>query len=87
MATKIPLHYWLLLCSSVLACTLASTTEPQQAFMVWPNTCILEAFTTSETRVEAPMRDGRPDLSQAKVVGMTVRLDMGCGHYETRRGK
>lgn len=57
----------------------------QQAVMVWGPACINSITKQPSTRIEAPMKDGRPDYSQVRVYREVVNFIPECGHIEVRR--
>jgi hypothetical protein len=61
--------------------------ELQRAFVVWDKSCIHSVGPSEKMRMEAPMVDGKPDLANAKVYGLAVDYDFGCGRIEIRRVK
>lgn len=70
-------------------CLLPSQTlspELRSHVMIWRanGECIFYVHMGENVRIEAPMRDGKPDLSQARLLGMKVEYEPRCGRIEAR---
>lgn len=61
--------------------------ELQQSFMVWDKTCITEIKMDEKLHLEAPMVDGKPDMTRARLFGVMTTYDPGCGRIEIRKVK
>jgi hypothetical protein len=76
-----------LLCSGTVTPALKERND-QYGVMVWDSSCIKSLFKTEETRMEAPMVDGKPDLKSLRLINGGVELVPngleGCGHSEIR---
>ena len=59
----------------------------QQAYMVWNRPCIKEVPLTDKVYIEAPMVDGKPDLTKAVIRGQVAIYEPSCGKIEIRRVK
>jgi hypothetical protein len=53
-------------------------------FMVWESPCLRNFRATKDTRMEAPMENGSPDLSRAVFYNIDVDRNDACGHVESK---
>jgi hypothetical protein len=73
-------------CSLMLmAYAVGKDEKPGYGIMVWPNTCITEVQVGQHTRIEAPMVDGKPDMTRALLLGVHATYTPACGHIEIRK--
>lgn len=63
-----------------LPMVLASSPQPRY---VWPSRCITVQQTV-DTQLDAPLKDGQPDMSHAVVRKMNVKYRPDCGQLEMR---
>jgi hypothetical protein len=73
--------------AAVLFLSVFALQTPQQAYMVWDKACITKIEANEHLRLEAPMRDGEPDMKQAKLYGVVAIYAPGCGRIEIRKGQ
>jgi len=78
------MKYVALLC--LVAFAFAQETE-KQAYQVWDASCIVSISKGIHTRMEAPLRSGKPDMSEVKILGIHAEYVSGCGHIEIRKEK
>jgi hypothetical protein len=57
----------------------------QVAYMVWDAGCINKIEVGKNTRIEAPMKDGEPDMTKAVIYKEIADFNKLCGHIEIRR--
>jgi len=73
----------LLLCFGVAV--FAEKPPEKQAYMVWGNSCIISISKGLNTRIEVPMRDGKPVMKEAKILGIQAEYISNCGRIEIRK--
>lgn len=76
----------LLVAVLVLGYALAAA-EPQEteAYAVWDGACLKDITRVPETRLEAPMENGKPNMKKAKVLHVNVKFDTDCYRIEVRK--
>lgn len=62
-----------------------TSTSATHAVMVWDHQCLTKAEIGTDTRLEAPLKDGIPDMKQVKAIGLIVGYKPECGHIEVRK--
>lgn len=59
--------------------------EPKQYTMaVWDRTCLTKVEFTAESRMEAPLVDGKPDMTKVVLIHPIVTFNSNCWRYEVR---
>lgn len=56
----------------------------QHPVMVWGADCIKSFHGKKDTTLEAPIVDGKPDMSQAVLLHAVLSITEACGHVEVR---
>jgi hypothetical protein len=57
----------------------------QVPYMVWDAGCINKIEVGKNTRMEAPMKDGEPDMTRVMIYKEIANVNKLCGHIEIRR--
>jgi hypothetical protein len=59
--------------------------EPKQyTVAVWDRICLEKAEFTENSKMEAPMVDGKPDMEHVTLKGTKVTFKSNCWRYEVR---
>ena len=66
---------------------LRNTVDDQYAVAVWDASCIVKWDKDLDTRIEAPMKDGVPDIEKARLVNFRPVVIPNCYHIEIRHKK
>lgn len=64
--------------------TTANGKQSQSGYMVWDARCLSEVVKAPETKLIAPLIDGKPDMKQAYVVHVHATYEPSCGHIEIK---
>jgi hypothetical protein len=60
---------------------------PKKVYMVWDKTCITKIEPTEHLYMDAPMKDGKPEMKKVQIYGQLVTFEPGCGRIEIRGAK